>query len=923
MKKISLHNAFFVQLVLVGAVSVILVGYLWVSSEQSKFEKEIVTQRNDYIQSQKDILKREATGALTFVKYMRSQTENRLKNSIRNRVYEAHSIATHIYQQNIQKKSVKEIKEMIKDALRPIKFKKGRGYYFAFDLNGVETLFPVKPEMEGKSMLQVTGGKGEFVVPDMLSLVSLESEGFYRYTWLKPGKEGFYPKIAFVKILQPIGWVIGTGEYLDDIEADIQKECIQWISKIQFGKDGYVFAGQWDGLSLSGPATGRNMYDVQDVNGVKIVQELISSAKAGGGFVEYVIPKFEGKKHAPKISYSIGVPEWKWYIGSGAYVDEIEDVIADRRLNLNNRIKTNLRNIVYVLICLLVLIIIVVKFLSGRIQKNLVLFTQFFTMASEETIKIKRTALHFFEFDQLAKLANHMIEKQRQSEKALHASHQRFLTVLDSIDATIYVADMDSYEILFMNKYMKEVFGGDLTGKICWDVFRNESGPCPYCSNKMLVDKNGNVTDVHVWQDKNPKTNRWYINYDRAIEWTDGRLVRLQIATDITDFKKMEDELRQAHKMESIGTLAGGIAHDFNNILSIIIGNVELALDDVGTWNPAHKNIKEIKTASLRAKDVVKQLLSFSRKSDQDWKTLDIAPVISESLKLIRSSIPSNIEIRQNIPERSPYVLADATQIHQVIINLCTNAAHSMADKEGFIAVDLNEINLETSQDGKFRGLVPGRYVELIIKDNGSGIDSELIDKIFDPYFTTKGVGEGTGMGLAVVHGIVKNHDGAIFVDSGPGKGTAFHLFFPVTKVKIGQQPVSEGEGPPGGTERILFVDDEFAITEMTEKVLKKLGYHVQAITSPEDALAVFEKNADQFDLVISDMTMPKMNGLELSEKIKAIRSDIPVVICTGHASLLDEEKFGELHISAVEMKPVSMSQIAKTIRKVLDEIKL
>ena len=199
--------------------------------------------------------------------------------------------------------------------------------------------------MEGTNMLQVRGGEGEFVVSDMLAVIREDGEGFYKYTWPKPNQQGFFPRIAFVKLFKPIGWVIGSGEYLDYVEKDIQEECLKWISNIKFEKDGYVFAGKWDGLVLSGPETGKNVYDIVDINGVKIVQELIKLAKEGGGFVEYVLPRFEGKKHAPKISYALGVPEWQWYIGAGLYVDEIDAALALKQSELEGRIRTNIQNI--------------------------------------------------------------------------------------------------------------------------------------------------------------------------------------------------------------------------------------------------------------------------------------------------------------------------------------------------------------------------------------------------------------------------------------------------------------------------------------------------------------------------------------------------------------------------------------------------
>jgi PAS domain S-box-containing protein len=404
---------------------------------------------------------------------------------------------------------------------------------------------------------------------------------------------------------------------------------------------------------------------------------------------------------------------------------------------------------------------------------------------------------------------------------------------------------------------------------------------------------------------------KWLAWMDTAVlDETQKIISIIGVGRDITDLKNMEEELRQAHKMESIGTLAGGIAHDFNNILGIIIGNSELALEDTPDWNPVHDRIQEIKTASLRAKDIVKQLLSFSRKTKQAQQPLDIVPVIKESVKLIRSSMPSSIRIQETYPENCSPVLADATQIHQVIFNLCTNAAHAMSRGNGVLEISVNNTARES---------VPGNYIELIVKDTGSGIDSKILEKIFDPYFTTKDFGKGTGMGLALVHGIVKNHGGHIHVESEPGKGTCFSLLFPAITASVLKEPEPFTKTHPGGTETLLFVDDEQSIVDMTKQILQKLGYTVEAKTSPQKALEVFKADPAHFDLVISDMTMPQMDGMTLSEKIKALRPDIPIIICTGHSSIEDEKKASAAGIAAYALKPITMSEMAKLIREVLD----
>lgn len=401
------------------------------------------------------------------------------------------------------------------------------------------------------------------------------------------------------------------------------------------------------------------------------------------------------------------------------------------------------------------------------------------------------------------------------------------------------------------------------------------------------------------------------------IKWED-RPATLNFLRDITQQTKLEAQLKQAQKMEAVGTLTGGIAHDFNNILGIIVGNTELALGDVPEWNSAHFNLQEIKTAGLKAADIVKQLLSFSRKTEQELKPIGIETVVKDALKLLRSTIPTTIEIRQNMSITDEIILADPIQINQIVMNLCINASQEMEHTGGRLDISVDTVILNKDNLGLFPDLTRGKYVKLAISDTGPGIVPEIIDRIFDPYFTTKKIGKGSGMGLAVVHGIVKNHDGAITVDSRPGQGTTFNIFFPATTRKPEIETQKTDDIPPG-TEAILFVDDEKSIVDMTRQMLERLGYKVQAETDPVEALVLFQSNPHRFDLIITDMTMPQMTGVQLSKKLKEIRPDIPIVICTGHSSLIDEEKTSKMDIAAYIMKPIKMSRIAKTIREVLE----
>jgi len=373
--------------------------------------------------------------------------------------------------------------------------------------------------------------------------------------------------------------------------------------------------------------------------------------------------------------------------------------------------------------------------------------------------------------------------------------------------------------------------------------------------------------------------------------------------------------------MESIGTLAGGIAHDFNNILGIILGNTELAIDVVPEWNPARVNLDEIRIASLRARDVVRQLLSFARKTEVKKKPTNIAVIIKEALKLMRSSIPTSIEVRQNIVKEVDTILADSTQINQVLINLCINAAHAMIENDGILEVNLKNVELFENTASRYPGLKPGRYVNLIVSDTGHGISHEEIDRIFDPYFTTKEVGKGSGMGLAVVHGIVSGHGGTILVESEQSKGTTFSIFFPVIKA----QAITESatfEELPSGHETILFVDDEESLVRMGRRILERLGYKVETRTSPIEALELFTSKPDEFDLIITDMAMPKMTGDKLANQVLKERPDMPIILCTGFSENIDGKTARGIGVAEYIEKPIELIDFAFKIRKVLDSHK-
>ena len=406
-----------------------------------------------------------------------------------------------------------------------------------------------------------------------------------------------------------------------------------------------------------------------------------------------------------------------------------------------------------------------------------------------------------------------------------------------------------------------------------------------------------------------------------AIENGDGHPKEIRaVVMDITEQKNLEKQLRQAQKMEAIGTLAGGIAHDFNNILAAMIGYTELSLDDIEKGTPLADNLEEVLIGGERARLLVQQILSFSRKTPGKAAPLWVGALVRGAVRLLRSTIPADIEIGTEMHSgEDPCVMGDEVQVHQIILNLCTNAAHAMEAEGGKLTIGVDVVTLGKGKTVNLSHLPPGKYAKLTVSDTGSGILPENIERIFEPYFSTKKPDRGTGMGLAVVAGIVKAHKGDILVISKPQRGATFTVFLPMVEEVTCRPKGISREMLPRGTEHVFCIDDELPIVKLNKMILEKLGYRVTTSTSGVKALETFRKAPEIFDLVVTDMAMPIMDGDKLAAELIKIRPDIPVVICTGYSRRMSKDLASKMGIKAFAYKPLDMAKLAKTVRMVLD----
>ncbi len=505
-------------------------------------------------------------------------------------------------------------------------------------------------------------------------------------------------------------------------------------------------------------------------------------------------------------------------------------------------------------------------------------------------------------------------ERIKAEEKSRKAAEE-WRTTFNSTSDLFFLLDTD-HRITQANKAVSEFFQlpmEKIIGQCCYELMHCTTASPPECPLSRLRQSLKHE-DAEIYL---KRQNIWVQVMVDPVLGEDGELLGIvHIVRDITERKKLEDQLRQAHKMEAIGTLAGGIAHDFNNILSAILGYSELCLYEADPASPLYENLQQVLHAGHRARDLVHQILAFSRRGETDLQPVETAVILKEALKLLRSTLPTTIEIKARIDSRA-LIMGNPTQIHQIIMNLCTNAAYAMEEKGGIMTIGLTETNIEDPASSEVQ-LAPGPHLQFTVADSGEGIAPEHLAAIFEPYFSTKPEGEGTGLGLSVVHGIVHCFGGDIRVRSELGKGTVFDVFLPLLTRRVFEDR-AEKQKLIGGKEKVLFVDDEAAITMMVSKQLQRLGYQVDTRTDSREALALFKKHPVDFDLVITDMTMPHLSGDKLAQEMLKISPHTPIILCTGFSKQISEQKALLSGIKALATKPLVGADLAQLIRKVLD----
>jgi len=923
-------NAALTAIISTAVIFVLLDSYL----EFVEFSERIEKIESDYLSSQKKLIKQEVSKIADYIEVRRATIEQRVKQKIKARVYEAHSVATNIYKKFNGKLPDKEVKKLIIEALRPLRFFNGFGYYYINSVDGVSQLHPLLPNLEGKNRIESKLSTGRYLVKDLRDLARKSGEGFLSYVYRSfKDKSKEKPKIAYLKHFEPYDWYIATGDYLKTIEKETQQELLAYIEHVRFGENSYIFVVNYDGVVLMNASQknliGKNIWEIEDPNGVKVIQEERKAVRnPEGGFIYYVWNKPSTSTPSPKISFIKGIEDWRWMIGAGFYVDDIQFIIQKQKEDLKGQIiELTLYTILICLFLILTIIFIARKF-SEKTNYELNLFLEFFKNISVKAEKINIESLRYTELKQLAVSANNMLDKQieietnrSRSEESLRASETR-------LNEAQKITHFGSWEYTAA------------TDKLLWsdEVYRileldpDKNEPNYGLFVKLIHPDDRELVDTAY---KNSLKNKSIFSLEHRLKLKSGRIKIVRdhaeakyndsgevvsstgTMQDITELREKEELIKRTQKMDALGKLTGGIAHDYNNMLGVILGYSELLLEDVNISEQNNNYVTQIQEAGSRAKSLTSKLMAFASHSAAHFETVNINNEILNHLHLLEKTLTARIKLGLDLMDDLWLVELDKGDLNDTVINLAINASHAITGNGKVTITTKNEFLDE--EEARLLNLKSGNFVSLSISDTGIGMDNETIAKIFDPFFTTKG-DKGTGLGLSQVYGFVTRGGGEISVESELNAGTEFKLYFPKSvknTLEVDESKVDKSIR--NGNETILVVDDEDSLCTMAKNILSSHGYRVFIATSAIQALMLLK--IEKVDLVFSDIIMPAMNGYELAAEVTKLYPHILIQLASGYNDVLNMDNGIDTSAFNVLQKPYTSNDLLRRVRELLDKV--
>ena len=922
-KKKSLIGVIQLSACLLLSLLVIAMGSSWLNERIKHLQIHENELRETYLNNLKNAIKKEVDHVSQYIEYKRTELKKRIKTDVQRRTEEAYQVAQYIYEQNKDNLNLNEIGKLIHDALYAVSWNNEQGYYFVQDMAGIAQVNRNISDLEGKNIIDFQDSNGNHPIKEILAVARSEKkEGFCYYHWDRPGHPGWNTqKISYVKYFSPLDWVIGNGIYLQDEEDRIKQEVIERVGKISFSNDRRLFVGTGEGVILTGPGAGKNMWDVSDANGLKVIQELIEKAKNGGGFVSYVMPKLKGQRPDPKISYSAPVSEWEWYVGTGVYIDFIADEIAKQQEILSKSARKITLQALLVLGFFLSLSYLLIWLFARKIKNNFDLFVEFFNKSAVEQLTIPQEKISFCEFQSLALLANQMVEDRQNAEKAKETSEERFRRILESITDVYFEMGLDgiitycSPSCLALSGYSQEYLTDKNTTLLYNDPNDRELLLAP-------LQREGTVRGLElVFKDINGNLCDVSINAELAFDEESNPAKIKGTIRDVTATNIAKEQLHRSKKMEAIGLMAGGVAHDLNNILSGIIVYPELLLQTLPKDSELRTPIEAIHESGQRAATVVADLLTVARgaasiREVHDLNSLIEGHVGSLECEHIRDTYP-DISYQCQLNATQPDISCSSVHVKKCLMNLAINAAEAMVNI-GTVTVSTHNKSVDDAMARTLK-IKAGEYIILSVRDTGPGISDTDLKHIFEPFYTKKTMGKsGSGLGLAVVWNTMEDHKGKVLVESSD-EGTCFHLYFPVSKDK--KRVLAKEDKAitiSSNAEHILVVDDEPQLQDIASQILVSLGYTVDTVSSGESAIQFVKETP--VDLLIIDMLMePGINGSQTYQEILKLYPEQKAIVVSGYSESDDVKATLRLGASGFIKKPYSIDQLGRMVKKVLN----
>jgi PAS domain S-box-containing protein len=932
--KQSISRQFFKQII--GIISIITFFSIlyFTLQEINRFEKEKKIIKNKYYERKKEFIKSQVDNAVSYINYQKENTESRLQEKLKNRVNLAYQIADNIYTKNKGKYSKEQIALLIKDALRPIRFDNGRGYYFIGNLNGTDELYPIAPEYEGKNLINLQDVKGNYVMQDEIKAAKNKNGGFVTHYWKKTQLDSgmIYPKLSYVKAFEHLNWYIGTGEYNDDFTKDIQKEVLNRISKIRFGDEGYVFVNTYDGQPLitDGKIVKevKNIWELEDPNGVKVIQEERKAVEnPEGDYIYYVWNKLTKPEPAAKISFIKGISDWEWLVGAGVYVDEIEEEILLLRSKLNKQITLNLIKVVSIIVLIYILLFLFAKRFSSKIQSSVYKLSEFFTNASKSLVELDSEEIEFTEFKTIAKSANRMIKNRISIEKELVIEKTHFEKLFENAPAAIIILNKES-KIDKTNNIFLQTFDleeSELVNKNVYDCFS-------FAKDKVFKSfleniKSGSIDVIQLSHISNKSKSEIIFSVTGTTISIENEFLGIFLLfSNITEEIRIKESLKlakeQAEKSDMLKTaFLSNMSHEIRTPMNAIIGFSDLLSDPNMDSKLKANYISIIKSSGNTLLNLINDIIDIAKIESGQLNIVNeitelnsvLADLFNTYLKKIKTlSKPINLKLINKVDQDGSFVLTDPHRLKQVFINLLENSVKFTSSGEIEFGI-FSETNNE---------------ILFYVRDTGIGIPQDKIDLIFQRFSQVESSLSrrfgGTGLGLSISKSIVELMDGNIWFESKENVGTTFYFTIknnqPIDnekKIKNLDEDFSDFDWEKY---KILIVEDNIPNYLLLKAYLQKSGVKITHAINGEDALKEFVGNNSP-DLVLLDIQLPDISGYEVASEIKKLNSNTKIIAQTAFAMSEDKQKALENNCDDYLAKPIKKKTLLTQINKLLTNL--